>query len=352
MNPCVSGATTTATPGVPGATSSTGVWTPCSASVAANRVAPPPVAAHTVTAYPSATSRDTPDARRAGSPATGSKRRTPSAGIAGPSGTGGIVVTGAGHSRSKRSKGTCRRGKASSSPSFAPHGRGQRLGQRRLFVEQLRPPVPYAPRLDEQHLPARRQQVRQDALGGLQEGQPRLHAVELVAAGQTVPHRRPPGPARPQDLGRGAQLLGQNELATAIERDGVEIARGALVAHGERSEAVHLVTPQVDAHRFVGRRREHVDDASAHGELAAVLHLVLASVAERHQLGQEHIELELVAGTDHHGGELAQGAEPLEQCSNGRHDHRGGRGGHAATPCGRSAHRERRAAAPSSRPPG
>ena len=59
-------------------------------------------------------------ARRDGSPATGSNRRTVIVGVDGPSGTGGSEVTGAGHPVSRRSKGTCRRGKLSSSPSFAP----------------------------------------------------------------------------------------------------------------------------------------------------------------------------------------------------------------------------------------
>ncbi len=58
-----------------------------------------PVAAHSVTANPSPTSRDTEAASRAGSPATGSNRCTASAGSLGPSGTGGIVVTGAGAAR-------------------------------------------------------------------------------------------------------------------------------------------------------------------------------------------------------------------------------------------------------------
>ncbi len=100
--------------------SRSGAWTPLVASVSASRAAPGPVEAHSVTENPSPTSRVTPAASRAGSPATGSNRCTPRAGTLGPSGTGGIVVTGAGQSRNRRSKGTCSRGKASSSPSEAP----------------------------------------------------------------------------------------------------------------------------------------------------------------------------------------------------------------------------------------
>ena len=321
MNPLVMGAATTAAPGVPGATSSSGAWTPWVARVAASRAAPAPVEAHSVTENPSPTSRVTPAASRAGSPATGSNRCTPSAGTARPFGDG--------RHRGDRGRAVAQQALEGDVQAregillalLGPPRGGQRLGQCRLLVEELRAPVPDAPRLDEEHLPGRRQQVRQDALGRLQEGQPRLHAVELVAAGQAVPHRRAPRPARHQVLGRGPQLLGEDELAAAVDGDRVEVTRRALVADGERGEAVDLVAPQVDADRFVRRGGEHVDDATAHRELPAVLHLVLAPVPARHQLGQERIELELVARADHHGRGHAQGAEPLEQRAHRRHDH-------------------------------
>ena len=121
MKPLVTGAATTTAPGLPVAVSSTGACTPCSARAADNRAVPAPVAAHSVTEYPSPTSRVTPAARRAGSPATGSKRRTVSALVDGPSGTLGSATTPASQSRSRRSKFTWRRGKAPSSASLAPH---------------------------------------------------------------------------------------------------------------------------------------------------------------------------------------------------------------------------------------
>ena len=120
MNPLVSAAATTQAPTVPGAASSTGACTPSAARVAESRPAPGAVAAHSVTEYPWPTSPVTPAARRAGSPATGSNRRTVSAAVEGPSGTGGSAVTPAALSRRRRSKGTCNRGKVSPSPSFAP----------------------------------------------------------------------------------------------------------------------------------------------------------------------------------------------------------------------------------------
>ncbi len=94
-----------------------------------------------------------------------------------------------------------------------------------------------------------------------------------------------------------------------------------MVADGERSQTVDLVAPQVDADGFVRRRGKHVDDATAHRELTAVLDLVLAPVPAGDQLGEERIELELVAGPHHHGRGDAQRAEPLEQRAHRRDDH-------------------------------
>ena len=93
MNPLVSGAATTQAPAVPGAAASTGACTPSAARAAESRLAPGAVAAHRVTEYPCPTNPVTPAARRAGSPATGSNRRTVRAAVAGPSGTGGSAVT-------------------------------------------------------------------------------------------------------------------------------------------------------------------------------------------------------------------------------------------------------------------
>ena len=106
---------------------------------------------------------------------------------------------------------------------------------------------------------------------------------------QALPHRRRPrAAARTSALGRRraapAVTTSSRHPKRATAR---EVVRRALVADGERGQAVDLVAPQVDAHRLVRRGGEDVDDAAAHGELAAVLDLVLAPVAPGHQLGQE-----------------------------------------------------------------
>ena len=174
---------------------------PRPASAADSRPAPAAVAAHSVTAVALARpGRSRRPASRAGSPATGSKRRTVSAAVVGALGHG--RQRGARRPRSRcrrRSKGTCRRGKALLLAVLRAPGRGQRLGQRGLLVEQLDGTVADPARLDQHDL---RPRPRGDRAGRassvVEEGQPRLHAVELHALGQVLPDRRAPGPARDQ----------------------------------------------------------------------------------------------------------------------------------------------------------
>ena len=65
----------------------------------------------------------------------------------------------------------------------------------------------------------------------------------------------------------------------------LEIGHRPLVAGVELGQPVHLVAPQVDPHRQLRRRRVDVDDPAPHGELAAVLDLVLTSVARARRAG-------------------------------------------------------------------
>ena len=103
-----------------------------------------------------------------------------------------------------------------------------------------------------------------------------------------------------------------------------EVGRRALVVHGELGEAVDLVAPQVDAHRHVGGRREHVDDRAADRDLAAVLDLVLAPVAgctssATSSSGSTCSPGRMIDRLD----VLDVGAEPLRQRPHGRDDERG-----------------------------
>ncbi len=286
MNPLVMGATTTAAPGVPGATSRTGAWTPWVAKVAASRAAPEAVEAHSDDREPLA---DEPRHAR-GQPCRISCHRVeplhPERRDRRPFGDG--------RHRRDRSRAVAQQALEGDVQAredllgalLGPPRGGQRLGQCCLLVEELRAPVPDAPRLDEEHLPGRRQQVRQDAARSAPRRAATTPCRRTGRPRARRSHTDAPHGGAPPALGRRTAALGEDELTAAVDGDRVEVPRRALVADGERGEAVDLVAPQVDADRLVRRRGEHVDDAAAHRELPAVLDLVLAPVPARHQLGQ------------------------------------------------------------------
>src|SRR4051812_44545152 len=61
----------------------------------------------------------------------------------------------------------------------------------------------------------------------------------------------------------------------------------ALRERRERADRLDLVAEELDAQRFAAGGREDVDDAAAHGELAAIVHALDTVVAgERKRLGK------------------------------------------------------------------
>ena len=122
------------------------------------------------------------------------------------------------------------------------------------------------------------------------------------AVGEALPLLAPPrlgGDQRSRPVRarrRRAATRGTGKIVTSAERDG-----RTLVVDAELGDAVDLVAPQVDADRRVGRRREHVDDGTAHRDLAAVLDLILAAIAEPHELLDELGGVDHVAGADDDG---------------------------------------------------
>ncbi len=198
-------------------------------------------------------------------------------------------------------------------PVLESPGVGQGVGQGGLLVEQLRRPVADPAGLDQHHLGVVAQQVGQEFLGVDQPGQPRLHAVELLAVGDavplvTAPRGRGHQPGRTFPHGRVG-----HQLAAAEELHGGDRLGGPLVGDVEAGQPVDLVPPQVDAHGLVGRRREDVDDPATDGQLAAVLDHGLAPVAQRHQLGHQVVHHHPVTlGHDHRARRRAPRAEALE----------------------------------------
>ena len=58
------------------------------------------------------------------------------------------------------------------------------------------------------------------------------------------------------------------ELADRLEHDGVQLARRGLGCRVEDADFFELVAEEIEAHRRVLARREHIDDPAAHGEFA------------------------------------------------------------------------------------
>ena len=135
--------------------------------------------------------------------------------------------------------------------------------------------------------------AEQGQLGGPQQRQQRLHAVDgdaLAELGQHVGHAAGDLVAGPWVLGgelEGADpdVVGQQQFA-ARHRDhhvDVDVGDRALVGDREHPHLGDLVAPELDAHRVFGGRREDVEDAAAHRELAALADHVDAGVGQLDQ---------------------------------------------------------------------
>ena len=83
--------------------------------------------------------------------------------------------------------------------------------------------------------------------------------------------------------------------STSLTGSSMQSSRLAMVrwlSHVERADAVHLVAEEVESQRVGSARREQVDDAAAHGVVAAVGHRLDAAVAEVHQPAHQLLRIE------------------------------------------------------------
>jgi hypothetical protein len=199
--------------------------------------------------------------------------------------------------------------------------RGRQVG---LLGQQVGGPVSHPPRLAQQHLGAVAHDVEQHVLVLGEPRQPRLHAVEHEALRQPFPLLATPGLEPDEPVGALAHL-GCGEQLAAREDGGVgEVGQRTLVRDRELGEPVDLIAPQVDAHRPVGGRREHVDDRAPHRHLAAVLDHVLSAVADGHQVGHQLVAVELLTRAhDDRLGVFGVRAEALHQRADRGHDDSG-----------------------------
>jgi hypothetical protein len=93
---------------------------------------------------------------------------------------------------------------------------------------------------------------------------------------------------------RGTRELGSSasadELARGVDAHALDRRDRALVADTEGPQPLDLVAEPLDADRVLGGRGEHVDDAAAHGELAARLDVREPLVAERDESLDDALE--------------------------------------------------------------
>ena len=139
-----------------------------------------------------------------------------------------------------------------------------------------------------------------------QDGGEGLHALAPDPLGDPAQHVGGAGDGVGQFPGPGAHGVGEQQLAAGGGGDGADLLDGALVGDGEGGDGLDLVAEEVHAHRAGQGGREDVEDAAAHGELAAVLHHVDPRVGGVGQAGGGGLEPDVQAGGEADGLELAQ----------------------------------------------
>ena len=107
------------------------------------------------------------------------------------------------------------------------------------------------------------------------------------------------GRVPPAELGRAlAHLRGQQQLAAGRRPEPVHRLVGALVGDREAADLLDVVAPELHAQRVLLGRREHVDDAAADRELAALLDQVHARVGRVGQAAYDVLERRGVTGRE------------------------------------------------------
>ena len=153
-----------------------------------------------------------------------------------------------------------------------------------------------------------------------------LHALDGDACRDLLEHVRGRGQRGRELVRPRAHGVGEEEFAHRRggedERCGVGFGRDRpLVGHREFADLIDLVAEELDAQGMVGRGREDVDDAAAHGELAAAGDHVDPSVGELGETGGGRFDLDLVADGHLDRGDLAEAlGQGLEERADGRDD--------------------------------
>ena len=108
-----------------------------------------------------------------------------------------------------------------------------------------------------------------------------------------------------------AHLVGEQQLAARRRPEAVlGDLEGALVGDLEPAHLLDGVAPELDPQRVLLGRREHVEDAAAHRELAAPLDQVDPGVGGRREPRDHLVEVDLVAGAQRDRLQVAEARRP------------------------------------------
>ena len=133
-----------------------------------------------------------------------------------------------------------------------------------------------------------------------------LHALHGDALADLLQHVGGAGDGVGQGGGALAHRVGEDQLAAGGGSDGAQRLDGALVGDGEGGDLVDLVAEEVHAHGPGLGGREDVEDAAAHGVLAAGLNHVDARVGGGLQAAGRLLQTDGQTGGQLDGLELAE----------------------------------------------
>jgi hypothetical protein len=150
----------------------------------------------------------------------------------------------------------------------------------------------------------------------------RLHALDGDAGGDLVGELEELRVLAAELGGPLPDLVGEQQLAAGRGPEPLHLVEGALVGDGEGADLLDVVAPELHPQGVLLGRREDVDDAAAHRELAALLHEVDARVRRGGEAPYDVLERRGVTGHQLDGLEVGQPLDlRLQHRPDGRDHH-------------------------------